>query len=197
MALAQPWTVNEARRRIDFHYEETSKSADIRSDYERLKFSVAKVLQPKIIVEIGVRAGVSALAFLAACPTATYIGYDNGRDAAAHGIDYRTATLAEFRRQGYTADIVVRDSQTMQRFPDCDLVHIDGDHCFHAVRHDFVLAWYSGAKWILCDDASDAAVAAGIFYALHYDLRRGTVPWAYFPVATGSILVRTDHRSEE
>lgn len=167
-------------------------------DYYRLKYVIAETLAPKIIVEIGVRAGVSALAFLAACPAATYIGYDNGRDAVEHGIDYRTQTLAEFKRQGYAAaDIVVADSQSLQRFPDCDLVHIDGDHSFKCVRHDFVSAWYSGAKWILCDDASDAAVTAGIFYALHYDLRRGTVPWAYFPVATGSILIRTDHRSDE
>ena len=42
--------------------------------YYRLKFAIAKVLQPQTILEIGVRYGYSAITFLEACPTAKYLG---------------------------------------------------------------------------------------------------------------------------
>jgi hypothetical protein len=42
--------------------------------YYRLKFAIAKVLQPQSILEIGVRYGYSAITFLQACPKASYFG---------------------------------------------------------------------------------------------------------------------------
>ena len=58
--------------------------------YYRLKWAIARVLQPKRILEIGVRFGYSAAAFLDACPNATYFGIDvdsedfGGHRAASH-----------------------------------------------------------------------------------------------------------------
>src|SRR5262245_7942394 len=47
------------------------------------KHDLALALQPRSILEVGVRAGYSAAAFLAAVPTAAYLGLDSGGDA--HG----------------------------------------------------------------------------------------------------------------
>ncbi len=45
-------------------------------DYYRMKWAIAKVLQPESILEVGVRFGYSARAFLEACPDAVYTGID-------------------------------------------------------------------------------------------------------------------------
>src|ERR1700736_2008544 len=44
--------------------------------YYRLKWAIARVLQPESILEIGVRYGYSALAFLSASPSARYVCVD-------------------------------------------------------------------------------------------------------------------------
>jgi hypothetical protein len=43
----------------------------------RLKWAIARALKPQRILEIGVRFGYSAAAFLDACPNAAYLGIDN------------------------------------------------------------------------------------------------------------------------
>ncbi len=48
--------------------------------YYRMKWAIAKVIQPKSILEIGVRYGYSAISFLSACPDAQYVGIDNDTD---------------------------------------------------------------------------------------------------------------------
>src|ERR1700693_6175541 len=45
--------------------------------YYRLKWAIARVLRPQRILEVGVRYGSSAAAFLNACPECTYLGIDN------------------------------------------------------------------------------------------------------------------------
>src|SRR5271163_2412703 len=49
--------------------------------YYRTKWAIAAVLQPKRILEIGVRFGYSAMAFLDACPSASYLGIDINAEA--------------------------------------------------------------------------------------------------------------------
>ena len=44
--------------------------------YYEVKYNIAKEVNPKVIAEIGVRAGYSAWAFLSACPDAKYHGFD-------------------------------------------------------------------------------------------------------------------------
>lgn len=163
-----------------------------RVEYACFKFAVAKVLTPNEIVEIGVRGGISACAFLSARPFATYLGIDNDADSASTGIDFSTIARRSFMELDVRASIKHADSQSLDSIPQCDLAHIDGDHSFESVRHDVTIAWRSGASWILCDDTDDSAVAAGIFHALRFDLNRGGVEWAHFPAWTGNILIRTD-----
>ena len=71
------------RERIKGNYEKYFK-------YYHNKYEVAKRLQPGIILEIGVRAGYSALAFMQACQDALLVGYDSndGKHSGAKGLKY-------------------------------------------------------------------------------------------------------------
>ena len=125
--------------------------------YARGKHVIARRLLPKVIVEIGVRLGHSAHAFLRACPAATYIGMD--LPGAGHGgtkvagLDYVKKMLA---RHFPTAVVELHavNTQMLTKYegPKPDLFHVDGDHTFIGAMHDLHLAWNSGATYILIDD---------------------------------------------
>lgn len=172
-------------------------SEEYRKGYACFKREVAKVLRPESILEIGIGLGVSALAFLDGCPSAKYMGIDDDSDYykklfSAKPTQYISSVM--FEKGYHNRKIISMDSTKMDRFPFCELVHIDGDHKRETVRHDFTLAWESEARWILCDDTRDSEVVGGIFDSLSMDLKRGSIDWAYFPDTwTGNILVRTAH----
>jgi len=205
-------TVSEAKvaiDRVEFTYDhrpyldpfDEAFSAKNTDDYRRryacFKYAVAKVLRPRTIVEIGVGSGVSALAFLHARPLLRYIGLDIGEWSARLGKPFLETVRAKLSALQFDFEILEGDSQLIDTMPECDLVHIDGNHTSEAVYHDMLSAWNSGAKWILCDDACDPAVGAGIFRALQVGLDRGSVDWAYFgDTWSGDILIRTDHQKE-
>ena len=173
-------------------------SEEFRVRYVCFKAAVAAVIRPDSILEIGVRGGVSALAFLHALDDTNYLGIDNNLDAIQSGIDFRWNAEHWFRHFGFKARVFLQDSQLLESFPSCVLAHIDGDHSYEAVRHDVAAAWKGGSQWILCDDANDSAVVAGIFHALKFDLNRGSVDWVYFhDTWKGDILIRTDHRRDK
>jgi hypothetical protein len=131
------------------------KTEDLRP-YAAFKHKVAGLLQPSSILEIGVRAGYSAAAFLSACPSAFYYGVDLNKDGAYGGttgmLDYARAMLP---RSFPSARLVIKegDSRSLDSFlPSVDLAHIDGDHSFLGCLSDLYLVERSGAKWILLDD---------------------------------------------
>ena len=168
-----------------------------RVGYACFKREVARVLQPKVIVEIGIGCGIGALAFLDGAPSAYYEGIDSDEgDFPATPKIIPTEYLEEILTcRSHPHRILRADSRHLQNIPRADLVHVDGDHSREAARHDVTLAWRSGAAWILCDDARDTSVCAGVFEALAIDLNRGSAEWAYFnDTWTGSILIRTDHK---
>ena len=176
---------------------DNKNTEDYRLRYACFKYAVAKVLRPRTIVEIGVGSGVSAIAFLYARPTLRYIGLDIGEWSARLGKPFLETVRAKLSALQFDFEIIEGDSQLIDTMPECDLVHIDGNHSSEAVYHDMLSAWNSGAKWILCDDACDPAVGAGIFRALQVGLDRGSVDWAYFgDTWSGDILIRTDHQKE-
>jgi len=94
--------------------------------YYRLKWAVARVLQPQRILEIGVRFGYSAATFLNACPNATYLGIDN--DSDTFGGHKGAIQWARHITQEFNAEYLIADSQDLTNFPagPYDLIHLDG-----------------------------------------------------------------------
>ena len=135
--------------------------------YGKNRYAVAQSIQPENIFEVGVGWGISAMAFLAGCPTANYIGIDNG-DIGDIICPYTW---------------VQTDSDLLEKFvmPDNsipDLIHIDGSHDRAHKKRDCIKAIQSGAEWMLVDDMHSQPVAAGTFDAF-FDVWDGScIPMA-------------------
>jgi predicted O-methyltransferase YrrM len=112
--------------------------------YYDVKHQLAGEFRPKRILEIGVRAGYSALAFLSACPKATYLGLDaeNGKHGGQGGpwTWWAEKLLAPFR-----ATIRICDTQKMSQLDEADgafdFVHVDGDHSYRGALHDMRMCY--------------------------------------------------------
>jgi SAM-dependent methyltransferase len=118
--------------------------------YYRLKFCVAKVVQPKSILEVGVRYGYSARSFLEASPSASFTGVDLDCDSFGGqrgALDWARRITARFN-----ATYIVADSQQMKRLPGgiYDLIHVDGQQDSLGTFHDLRRAVSQG-RWVLLD----------------------------------------------
>ena len=130
-------------------------SEAVRQYYET-KWRIARELQPRCILEIGVRAGYSAFVFMHAAPVgARYLGIDNGLcDAEA-----RREYLAHARQllEGLDAWLWIVDAGSLRVLPGgpdgdlWDLVYVDGDHSYAGCLHDIRCAAMVGRK-IFVDD---------------------------------------------
>jgi predicted O-methyltransferase YrrM len=120
----------------------------------REKHALALLLQPRTILEIGVRCGYSAAAFLTAATEAQYVGYDadttrfGGFDGALVFAKRMLASRFPSRTR-----IITQDTQKLDKLPFqyADLVHVDGDHSYEGCWHDLTMA-APIAHWILVDD---------------------------------------------
>jgi SAM-dependent methyltransferase len=95
--------------------------------YYRLKWAIARTLQPASILEVGVRFGYSAAAFLDAAPvSSTYLGIDN--DSDTFGGKQGAINWAHAITPSSRAQFLIADSSSMDRFPGgtYDLIHLDG-----------------------------------------------------------------------
>lgn len=122
--------------------------------YYNLKFLICRALNPNSILEIGVRYGYSAAAFLSACPNARYTGLDNY--SASFGGVTDAYEIAKEALEAYNAEIIVADSQQMRQFPGgfYDVIHVDGQQDGNGTIHDMELAakqcewiWVDGCFW--------------------------------------------------
>lgn len=118
--------------------------------YYRMKAAIAEVIQPTTILEIGVRYGYSAFAFLQGAPGSHYTGIDLDTDSfggTKGAIDWARQHLPPGQ-----ANLLVADTQKMQRLPGgtYDLIHIDGQQDEAGTFHDLVLA-VQQARYILVD----------------------------------------------
>lgn len=122
-----PWDPTATHKRIEQYKE-----------YYKIKHDIVKECNPKVIIEIGVRAGYSAWAFLQACPKAKYYGFD--ADNKTHGGQGPKSYIpwAKEILKNYDATITSPfDTQIADVLPvGGDFYHIDGDHTTDGVMHD-------------------------------------------------------------
>jgi 2-polyprenyl-3-methyl-5-hydroxy-6-metoxy-1,4-benzoquinol methylase len=118
--------------------------------YYRTKWAIARQLQPSRILEIGVRYGYSATAFLNACPEASYLGIDS--DSELYGGVKGAMDWARNSTKNYNASFLKADSQQLNRFPGgvYDLVHIDGQQDYAGYMRDLEMSLRQ-AIFILAD----------------------------------------------
>jgi SAM-dependent methyltransferase len=157
--------------------------------YYRLKWAIARVLQPKSILEIGVRFGYSALAFLDASPSARYVGID--LDIPTFGGSVGAIHWARKACRQYDAEFVMADSMKMERFPGgrYDLIHVDGQQDGSGTMHDLMLA-ASQASHILLDGyfwSRSNLFAASEFLYRYRDLIESS---HVIPGYAGELLIR-------
>lgn len=119
-------------------------------DYYKLKWAIARVLQPASILEIGVRFGYSAAAFLHGYSAAHYVGID--LDTDSYGGKKGAINWAKEITQQFSTKFIVADTQKMERFPGdiYDLIHVDGQQDGDGSFHDLELAIKQG-RYILLD----------------------------------------------
>jgi cephalosporin hydroxylase len=136
----------------------------------RRKHDIAFAINPSSILEIGVRYGYSAHAFLSACPDAHYIGVDCD-DGVLNAMGEPTLEWAAGmvkRTTGVTADELLRmNTQTAQIPGDCHsaLVHVDADHSFSGCLGDLHQAWRLCSRAVLVDDYGSIATVQDAVHA--------------------------------
>jgi len=105
-----------------------------------IKYRLAQFLQPKSIVEIGVRGGYSAWGMLMGAPTASYAGFDVYPDRFFGGVPNLGKEMYELALKNlapYNATLTKQDSQDPAfSVPSADLYHVDGDHRYIECLHD-------------------------------------------------------------
>jgi len=144
-------------RRTDYDFRQTGCPDDPLKhffdewvDYYKMKWAIAHELKPASILEIGVRFGYSAAAFLHGHPQAHFVGID--LDTDSYGGTKGAINWAKKITRQFSADFIVADSQALDRLPGgvYDLIHIDGQQDGDATFHDLELA-IKQARYILVD----------------------------------------------
>lgn len=169
--------------------------------YYATKAATAASVHPRRILEIGVRAGYSAAAFLHSAPTATYVGIDVNRKG--HGgvpgmIDHAREVLPvtfpdaaiEIHEMDSQAESTRDFLLALEKF---DLIHIDGDHSIRGCLSDLRLAreLVAPGKFILVDDLKMEPVAQAVN---KFTAETGW-SWAPFPTLTSEALFTAPQES--
>jgi 2-polyprenyl-3-methyl-5-hydroxy-6-metoxy-1,4-benzoquinol methylase len=115
-----------------------------------MKYAICQTINPRSILEVGVRYGYSAIAFLKAAPDAIYLGIDN--DTNSFGGTKGSIRWAKKITGHYKANFLIADTQDMNTFPGdfYDFIHINGQQDGDGTSHDLELALEKG-RWILLD----------------------------------------------
>jgi len=176
------------------HVDPTDSKFNMESWFRRfgaqykIKSAICKQQNPKLIVEIGVRAGYSALCFMHACPAAKYIGYDN----ESYGQGNNFTQWARQLLNPYDAEIRIVNTQAVGELAlqNVDFAHIDGNHAQAAVEHDLNLIWpcLSDSGTILLDDMCMEPVNRAIrdWMLLH----ESEINYEYVLSRTGEMIIR-------
>lgn len=160
------------------------------------KYLICKLINPKVIVEIGVRAGYSSWAFFQACPDAIIYGFDNncGKHGGKGGEDGQYKAWAKKILSPYHFHYFELDTQIVNKLPiadEIDFMHIDGDHTRQGVYNDMVLALkqIKAGGYILIDDIDyipEVSEGVNDFILLH----KKEIEHIYLPSFRGEMLMR-------
>lgn len=160
-------------------------------DYYRMKWAIARTIKPATILEIGVRYGYSARAFLEGSPHAQLVGID--ADTPTFGgqpgaVDWAEQSLAPH----FNVSIIKKNSQSLKRFPGdvFDLIHVDGQQDGDGTFHDCDLALMQ-ARYILVDGyhwTRDNFLAANEWLWLN---KAAIAAVIIIPGYAGELLIRT------
>ncbi|MCJ8329886.1 MAG: class I SAM-dependent methyltransferase [Lentisphaeria bacterium] len=173
------------------------KYKDWYPEYYKTKYEICKKINPGTIVEIGVRAGYSADAFLQACPTATYIGYDadNGQHGGKKGLFAKPyMEWAKKHLALYDYNVTINfpvDSQKVDTLALADFYHIDGDHSKEGVMHDLDTCYNSaelGAHLLIDDIDYIDDVKDGVYEWL--EIHKDSITYEYIETKRGDILMK-------
>lgn len=131
--------------------------------FYRGKHDLAQTLHPERILEIGVRYGYSAHAFLSAFSWGrqpVFVGIDSNDPAHnamgeptlhwAHTM--LTSTIPGATIELHTVNTRLRDFRSAIPGFVADLTHIDADHSYHGALDDMAKAWDVTARAMLVDD---------------------------------------------
>ena len=157
--------------------------------YYQTKWAIARVLEPKSILEIGVRFGYSAAAFLNGFPSAEYLGIDLDADSfggTRGAIEWAKKITGLFR-----ASFLIADSQRMDRFPGdvYDLIHVDGQQDGDGTFHDMQLAAKQG-RYILADGYFWTRQNFSALTEFLYQFRDQIQYYGVIPGYAGELLIR-------
>jgi cephalosporin hydroxylase len=189
----------EFNEKIICPWDKTADAKRIKQyrSYYKVKHDIVAELQPKTIIEIGVRAGYSAYYFLQACPEAQYYGFDadNGKHGGAGPKPYIPWAEKILEEAGRSFKIYWPfDTQEAACLPhQGDFYHIDGDHTTEGVKHDLDIcfAFAPPGAHILVDDYDYLkSVREGIDQWLERNV--GKLTYEYRQSLRGEILIRKD-----
>jgi len=158
-------------------------------DYYRLKWAIARVIQPKKILEIGVRYGYSAITFKDASPQASYVGID--ANLPEYGGEIGAIEWAKKMLPPLETTIYEVDSQSLKIFPGghYDLIHVDGQQDGDGFYADMVKA-LKQADYILVDGAlwTDENALSSISFLKDY---KDSIDWSLnFSGYAGELLIK-------
>jgi 2-polyprenyl-3-methyl-5-hydroxy-6-metoxy-1,4-benzoquinol methylase/predicted O-methyltransferase YrrM len=165
-------------------------------DYYKGKYAICKAIQPKSILEVGVRYGYSAISFLSASEKASYLGIDN--DSNTFGGTIGALEWAKNITKNYSASFLLGDTQLMSSFPGdfYDLIHIDGQQDGDGTFHDLEMALEKG-KYILVDGyfwSNENMLASTYFLKKYNRLFEYAV---IIPGYAGELLIKTKDSTRE
>jgi len=164
--------------------------------YYRLKWAIARHMQPRRILEIGVRFGYSGLAFVSACPESEYVGIDN--DSETFGGTRGALDWARKAMAGHQTRLIRADSQEFSAFPGgrFDLIHMDGQQNETGLNHDLALALRQ-AEYVLVDGFFWTRTNFLALSELLLRYRNEIEYYGVIPGYAGDLLIRPKHEARE
>jgi len=130
-----------------------------------IKYQIAYYLQPKFIVELGVRAGYSAWALHLGCPTAKFLCYDNYAPGFQGDAGHEAAIPVHAKRLlgKLGIKLIIADTQKLKKLPIADFYHVDANHQPEPEYNDLMLCLRSNpAATIVAHDSKAAHVKMAI-----------------------------------